>query len=172
MYVFHGAYAWFLTLYFQKRKRHRLTLLQCHCGKSFQTVTDRDEHVRDEHKDGYMCNVRFKDSTGKRLKCKVLCKDPRQYSKHKKTHLPRAQRWNHLCSLCDFGTNEPGALVAHMVKIHDQQPDPQAPGVVRCARCGKYLHSKRYLKDFHKGSEGCVRPPVEHPKTPPSGFAP
>jgi hypothetical protein len=82
---------------------------------------------------------------------------------HRKHHLPFSKRYIHYCKLCLYGSNELGALVAHMAKRHpDQSYTPtrkvqpeKASKSTQCKICGTVVSSSRYLKNWHIGSQRC-----------------
>jgi uncharacterized C2H2 Zn-finger protein len=149
-----------LFLFFQKKQtRRRLRHNQCHCGESFKTAAECAEH-REIHEEGWQCG-----------QCEAILKTAKSYCAHLRTHKVGRDRWRHLCTAkdCNFGTNEPKALAAHMAKKHNQD---SAPGF-KCPHCGKMFHSERYWRHFHKTMGGCVKHDgVEQAQNPPKGFKP
>jgi hypothetical protein len=139
-----------------------LSLRECHCGKSFKTAQLCADHIQEDHQEGYRCNHR---DCKKRKPFAIL----KSFVAHKRMHLEK--RWRYPCAQpnCVYGTNERPSLLAHMAKRHGIVPEGTA-GAVKCPKCGKYLSTLRYYKDFHRGSEGC-KTDVEQrsKKAPPKG---
>ena len=123
-----------------------MKMLQCVCGSTFHTLEEKQEHVREEHGNGYKCG--FIGVDGKSCEKVLSCSST--YVRHRRHH---TGVYNYHCTLCTWSGDEYDPYLSHLVKKHQFNIE----GGAKCPFCKRVFVNRRYLKHNHLGDGACQK---------------